>query len=383
MSSNFAERWSSTAFTKLDESMRGITLHLYFSSAMSILARFLRVAVLGVGVWLVINQAITLGAVIAANVLGRISYSLVQNAMLRWREVVTAKRAYLRIKSSLTNRTLSTISLPDDMRRVSLTISNLRYRYPGNTSSIFRNLNLVLNPGELLFVVGSSASGKTTFARLVTGLLTPRDGNVRLGEVDLFRLQQRTQTHEVGKLPQDVILFHGTVRENIARMSEGQMDMVIQAAKFAGVHEAIIDLPAGYDTVIQENEPLLSFGQRKGVALARAFYGQPQLIVLDEPIPHLDHQARSDLLKGMRRMNQVGSIIVLTTQSISLCKYADKVLVLDGIRHRVLQSPDEILSYQKERLLSHSDQRKGNIRGTIIGSMETSNGNKGSKQRSA
>jgi ABC-type protease/lipase transport system fused ATPase/permease subunit len=143
-------------------------------------------------------------------------------------------------------------------------------------------------------------------------------------------------------------------------MSEGELDKVIQAAKFAGIHDAIIDLPAGYDTVIRENEPLLSFGQRKSIALARAFYGQPQLIVLDEPVPHLDHQSRSDLLKGIRLMNEGGAIIVLTTQSITLCKYADKVLVLDDLKHRVLETPDEILSFQKEKLFNHRNRRKDN-----------------------
>jgi PrtD family type I secretion system ABC transporter len=384
MAMNFADRWSSNAFTKLDQGMRGQNFHLYFAAAMILIARFLRVAVFGVGIWLVINQSLTLGSVIAVNVLGRIAYSLVQNAMLRWREVVTAKRAYSRIKSSLHKLSETRVSLPIALNDVALTIENVRYRYPGKASSILRNISLVLNPGELLVVVGPSASGKTTFSRLAAGLLPPRDGNVRLGDVDVFRLQQRSQCNEIGKLSQDITLFPGTVRENIARMSDGEMDRVIQAAKYAGIHDTIIDLPAGYDTEIGENEPLLSFGQRKGLALARAFYGEPLLVVLDEPIPHLDNQAHSKLLNGIRELNKKGTIIILTTQSNSLCKYADKVLVLDDFKHHLLKTQKDILLFHKEGEIKGPNQRKrDNRKNKKLSSVTTSHRHDDNKQRSA
>jgi ABC-type protease/lipase transport system fused ATPase/permease subunit len=215
-----------------------------------------------------------------------------------------------------------------------------------------------LNPGDLLIVVGSCATGKTTFARLAAGLLVPRDGKVQLGNVDVFRLQQRNQCNEIGNLSQEVTLFQGTVRENIARMSAGEMDLIIQAAKYAGIHNTIINLPEGYDTEITEKEPLLSYGQRKGIALARAFYGEPLLVVLDEPMPHLDQQARSDLLGGIKRLNENGTIIVLTTQSDELCKYADKLLVLDKYKNHLLQTQKEIRLFCKEGGISNASQRK-------------------------
>jgi ABC-type protease/lipase transport system fused ATPase/permease subunit len=365
MASNFAEHWSSSTFTKLDESLRGRKIHIYFAALMRLIARFLRVSVLAVGIWLVIEQSLSLGAVIAANVLARIAYSLVQNAMLRWQDLVTAKRAYLKIKSALDKRHAANISMPVVFKNTPCIINDVRYRHPRKPSSIFRKLNIALNPGDILFVVGPSGSGKTTFSKLVSGLLSPRDGSIKLGEVDVYRLQQRAQTLEIGKLPQHITLFPGTVRQNIARMSEGDIGSVIEAAKIAGIHETIIDLPDGYDTEIEDNDPILSHGHRKSIALARAFYEQPQLIVLDEPIPHLDYQLRSGLFNGLKRLKEKGAIIVLTTQSKRFCNLADKVLVLDGPKHHLLQSSDKILLFQKQGIFNEQEKRTRNRKKNI------------------
>jgi ABC-type protease/lipase transport system fused ATPase/permease subunit len=200
----------------------------------------------------------------------------------------------------------------------------------------------------------------------------------------VFRLQQRSQCNEVGKLSQDVTLFQGTVRENIARFADGDIDQVIQAAKYAGIHDAIINLPEGYDTEICEREPLLSFSQRKGIALARAFYGAPPLVVLDEPMPHIDQRGRADLLRGIKSLNEDGTIVVLTTQSNYLCKFADKVLVLGNFKHHILQTHEDIQQFHKDVVINdHGQGRRKNSRKNNIARVEGNIRKSDSKQRSA
>ncbi len=366
MAANLAERWSRSAFARLDEGMRTRTLNIYFEAAMRFVGRCLRISVLGVGLWLAIDQDLTLGAVVAANVLGRTAYSLVEKAMLKWREMMTTKKAYGRIKNLLDTDARRQVSVPKTDAPVPLFIEKVSYRYPNQASSVFRGIDVTVKPGEVLCLIGQSAVGKTTFSRLVSGLLSPRSGKIRLGDVDVSRLQQRSARRDIGHLPQDVTLFQGTVRENIARMAEGNIRRVIRAAKRAGVHETILKLPEGYDTEISENEPLLSAGQRKGIAIARAYYGSPPLIVLDEPTPHLDEAARLALYTAILRWKRKRSIVVLTTQSLALSRIADKVIVFKGSKFDVLRTREEINTLRRgsgtaghvERRTSASNSRR-------------------------
>lgn len=357
MATNFAGIWARSAFARLDEGMRTQSVNVYFSSAMRLAGRFLRIGMMGVGIWLVIDDVLTLGAVVAASVLGRTAYRLVRNAMQKWRDMVTAKRAYRRIKTSLNNDSTPAVSLPGTATPAPLVLDRVGYRYPGQANSVFRHIDLTLNPGEVLCVVGPSATGKTTFARLVAGLIAPRSGKILLDDVDVSRLQQADTQREIGFLPQDFTLFQGSVRENIARMSEGDIDEVVRAAKLAGIHETILQLPAGYDTEISESEPLLSSGQRKSVALARALYGSPPLIVLDEPTPHLDRRTRSALLKGIQQLQARGTMIIVTMQSKSLTRIADKIVLLTGGKHKVLQTIEDIDAVQSRHRTKRRSSR--------------------------
>jgi PrtD family type I secretion system ABC transporter len=339
---NFARRWCNSALVRLDEGMRAQLINMYFATIIRMVGRFLRIAILGVGVWLVVEQELTIGALIAASVLARTAYSLIQHAVVRWRELMVAGRAYGRIRESLKKDNVSFVSIPKTSQPVPLVLENVSYRYPSQANSVFRNVSLTVNPGEALFVIGPSASGKTTLSRLISGLFSPRSGNVRLGDVHVFQLQQNSMSRGIGTLPQDTTLFRGTVRENIASMSLGDIDEVIRSAKMAGIHDTILALPAGYDTVVVEYEPLLSSGQRKAIALARAFYGHPALVVLDEPIPHLDKSGRSALFKAMDQLKEEKVIVVITTQAKVPSKYADKVVLLDDQRSEVFQNEEEI-----------------------------------------
>ena len=349
MAENVTERWSEATFERLDESLRSRRVTINVSAAIRFCGRCLRIALLAVGLWLVVGDVMTLGAVIAAGFLGRMAFQAVKDAMLRWRELATAKRAYQRIKDALSTMGREEVSMLDHALPATLKIENLGYRYPNQPASVLKRIDATLEPGTILCVIGPSAAGKTTFSRLAIGRLRPRYGSIRLGDIDVSRLRQDGSEHYVGYLPQEIRLFRGTARENIAHMAKGDFGLVVEAAQLAGAHEAILSLPLGYDTELSDGQTLLSAGQRKAIALARAFYSWPQLIVMDEPEPHLDRAARRTLTRALKTCAEQGSIIIVTSQSKSLSRIADKVLMLEENKVRLLEAPEEINALRPSR----------------------------------
>jgi PrtD family type I secretion system ABC transporter len=349
MAGNVTQRWSEATFERLDETLRSRQITINVNAAIRFCGRCLRVVLLGVGLWLFIVDDMTLGGVIAAGFLGRMAFQAVRDAMMRWRDLAVAKRAYKRVSGALQTIGNSDVSMLDHTLTAPLAIQDLSYRYPGQSASVLKRINMTLKPGTTLCVVGPSASGKTTFSRLAIGRLRPRQGSIRIGDVDISRLRQDGQHHYVGYLPQDISLFRGTVRENIAHMTKGDFSQVVEAAQLAGAHDPILTLPQGYDTDLVEGQALLSAGQRKAIALARAFYGWPQLIVMDEPEPHLDRNARRTLVRALKTCAEQGSIIVVTSQSKSLTRIADKVLLLEDGKLRLIEAREEIDALRRSR----------------------------------
>ena len=358
MAENVTERWSEATVERLDENMRSRRMAIHVSAAIRFCGRCLRIALLAVGLWLVIGDVMTLGGVIAAGFLGRMAFQAVKDAMLRWREFVLTREAYGRIKSALSTLGDDQVSMLDQDLPAPLRIENLGYRYPDQPASVLRRIDVTLAPGTVCCVIGPSASGKTTISRLAIGLLRPRYGSIRLSDIDVWRLRQDEQRRSVGYLPQEIRLFRGTARENIAHMSKGDFSLVMEAARLAGAHDAILSLPRGYDTQLSEEETRLSAGQRKSIALARAFYGWPQLIVMDEPEPHLDRGARRTLSRALKTCAAQGSIILVTSQSKSLSRIADKVLMLEDGRARLLETQEEIGALRRSRHRRSVEARK-------------------------
>ncbi len=365
MATNLAGHWSRSATSRLDAGLSTRSTTMYFESAMRLVGRCLRIGVLAVGIWLVIGQSLTLGAVFAAGVLGRMAYSLVERAMMRWRDMARAGKAYRQIKACLQRDAARPVSVPRS-DAAPLVIDNLSYRHPNQRASLFRGMTVTVKPGEVLCVIGPSAAGKSTFTRLASGFISPREGNIRLGEVEVFRLQQVNGAQYVGYLPQSITLFSGTVRENIAAMATGDLAQVMDAARRAGVHETILKLPAGYDTEIGDGEPLLSAGQRKKLALARAFYGAPPLIVLDEPYPHLDNVSRAALRAAIAELTAKGSIVIVTTQTKPLSRIADKVILFTRSRYKILQTAEEIAALRRRRSASGDSDKSASRRGAAV-----------------
>ena len=234
--------------------------------------------------------------------------------------------------------------MPFPKPRGFLTVENLVASAPGGTSPILKGLAFAIQPGEALIVVGPSAAGKTTLARLLTGLWPASMGKVRLSGVDMHTWDKAELGPSIGYLPQGVALMDGTLAENIARFGVIQPALVEAAARAVGLHEMITALPKGYDTPVGRDGAMLSGGQRQRVALARALYADPVLVILDEPNSSLDEAGDAALVEAIQAFKSRGTSFVVMTHRTSVLAVADKMLVLrDGVQ-QAFGSRDDVLA---------------------------------------
>ncbi|TCH96312.1 type I secretion system permease/ATPase [Roseococcus sp. SYP-B2431] len=299
------------------------------------LTRFLRLAVqlaiLGLGAWLVLQQQMTAGASIAASIVMGRALAPVEQLVGSWKQLVAARQAFRRLQAFFDLPRLR----PPGMRLPEpagfLSVERLSYVFPGGSGPAIKAVAFALAPGESLAIIGPSGAGKTTLLRLLMGVAPPSAGHVRLDGADVFLWQREDFGRHAGYLPQDVELFEGTVFRNIARMGEAAPEEVFEAAKLAGCHEMILRLPDGYDTQIGEAGAQLSGGQRQLIGLARAFFGEPRLIVLDEPSASLDSEGEQALARALAELKERRVTTVLVSHRPALVQAADKVLLLkDG-----------------------------------------------------
>ena len=298
-------------------------------SAIAKVARFgLQVAMLGVGAYLVILHEMTPGAMIAAAIILARGLAPMEQLINSWRFFTDARVSYQRLKA-LVART------PDESERTTLPgpsgrldIEQVSYIPPGVHEPVIRGASFRLDGGEALGMVGPSGAGKTTLVRLIIGSLTPTAGCVRLDGADVRIWPDEDRGRHVGYLPQNIELFAGAVRDNIARLGRAKDEDVVAAAQLAGAHEMILRLPNGYDTPIGAGGVPISGGQHQRIGLARAVFGNPALLVLDEPNAHLDAEGEQALLQAVVRMRERGTTVILIAQRAGAMAQMDKILVL-------------------------------------------------------
>jgi ATP-binding cassette subfamily C exporter for protease/lipase len=301
------------------------------------ISKFLQTSIssgmLGLGAWLTLTQQMTGGGgmiIIGSIIGGRVMQPLVQ-VVTQWRVAVNARDALARLEALLTAVPKKVKGMPLPPPRGRLTAENLIVGAPNMQAPILKGVSFGINAGEVLAVIGPSACGKTTLARAITGLWPSVGGKARLDGADVHAWNKEELGPNIGYLPQGVELFEGTVAENIARFGEIDMIKVEAAAQSVGVHEFILSLPQGYDTEIGPEGARLSGGQRQRVGLARALYGDPRFIVLDEPNSSLDESGEAALLNAIKEAKARGTTVVTITHRVNLVMAADKVLVLrDG-----------------------------------------------------
>ena len=304
------------------------------SSVLGALARTIRqvlqVAVLGLGAWLVIDLQASAGVMVAATILLSRALAPVEFLISGRRAMIEARGAWRRLSERVASPASPTLPLPAPSGR--LNVERLAYSFGGTRAPLIRNIAFALQAGESLGIIGPSASGKTTLLRLLLGLWRPQSGVVRLDGADISRWDRDALGAHVGYLPQDVELFAGTVGENIARLGEtfgGQAsERIVKAAQLAHAHEIILQLPEGYDTQIGDGGAVLSGGQRQRIALARALYGEPKLVVLDEPNANLDLAGEAALLAALADLKARGVTVIMVSHNPALMAALDQLALL-------------------------------------------------------
>lgn len=305
---------------------------------------------LGLGAWLLLRNQLNGGdgMMIVGSVLGgRVLAPLVQ-IVTQWRSVVNVRDAWQRLDTLLTAVPPRPRAMPLPPPRGLLQVESLVAGAPNGNQAIIKNVAFTLPIGEVLAVVGPSAAGKTTLARLLVGLWPAMGGKVRLDGADIFTWDKTELGPHIGYLPQGVELLEGTLAENIARFGELEPAKIKAAATAVGLHEFIMSLPQGYDSAVGREGAMLSGGQRQRVALARAIYGDPVLVVLDEPNSSLDEAGDAALAAAILEQKSRGTTFVIMTHRTSVLAVADKMLVLrDGVMQAFGQR-DEVLAALKQ-----------------------------------
>jgi PrtD family type I secretion system ABC transporter len=339
MTRHAIERWSAHREELLGSQQNQVRLSSALSAAARLCRQVLQVVMLAVGAWLVIDMQGSPGIMIAATVLLSRALQPVESLIGGWRTLLEARGAWTRLEersapasstSAAASGASSKVFLPVPIGHID--VDRVIFTFSPSRPALIKNISFSITPGQSLGVIGASASGKTTLVRLLLGLWRPHAGVVRLDGADISRWDRDRLGEHVGYLPQDVELFAGTVGQNIARFREAEgpeaSAKIVRAAQLAHAHELILQLPDGYDTQIGDGGAVLSGGQRQRIALARALYGDPRLVVLDEPDANLDLAGQAALLVALGNLKSRGVSVVVVSHNPDLTSSLDKLLVL-------------------------------------------------------
>lgn len=304
----------------------------------------LQVAILGVGAWLVINGATTGGVMIAASIIMGRALAPVEAALGQWRGFVSAREAYQRLLAVLERSEPAgeRMQLPAPAGRLELDNVGLRFGEGGPPA--LSAVALTLGVGETLGIVGPSGAGKSSLARLLVGISTPTLGSVRLDGVEVSQWPQVELGPFLGYLPQEIELVGGTVAQNICRFGVAQGPAIVEAAKLVGAHDMILRLPQGYETLVQDGGRNISGGQRQRLGLARAVFGDPRLVVLDEPNANLDADGEARLRSALGILKRRGRTVIVITHKPLLLGATDKLLVLREGRVHLFGSSASVMA---------------------------------------
>jgi ATP-binding cassette subfamily C exporter for protease/lipase len=325
---NLMSRWFKT---------HGRFLHLQAEAsqkagAITAVTKFFQMAlsssVLGLGALLVLDNKITAGMMIAASILLGRTLAPVQQLISVWKSWSSTRSAFERLSLLLEKNPAREAGMALPQPQGFLSVEGVHAAPPGARNPVVKGVSLAIQPGDVLGVIGASGSGKSTLARLLVGVWPAMMGKVRLDGADIYSWNKDQLGPHLGYLPQDIELFSGTVAENIARFGAIDSEKVVQAAKRAGVHDMILHLPEGYDTKLGDSGAGLSGGQKQRLGLARSMYGDPSLIVLDEPNSNLDELGEQALVNAVIDLRQRGKTIVLITHRPNVLNITTKLLVM-------------------------------------------------------
>ena len=320
-----------------NDQLRKISADLaILSNKISSISKTLRMALqtitMAASAILVMNNKMSAGSIIATSILAGKALAPFDNAIMFWKSLKTAKGAYFRLNESLKNYVEDKNKIELPAPKGEIVVDKLIYKIPGSDRLLIKGISFKINPGEVIGIIGPTGSGKTTLARLLVGVLKPISGIIKIDGANLFDQDLEKIGKYIGYLPQDVELFKGLVKLNIARMNkEAKDEEITKAAKLCDVHEIILSLQQGYETLIEKDAANLSAGQKQRIALARAYFGDVKFVVLDEPNSNLDAEGEGALNNAILRAKENKITTIIITHRTSVISICDKVMVLrDG-----------------------------------------------------
>jgi len=356
-------RWQVARDKALDDQMSAADLGGTFTTLSKVFRLFLQSAMLGVGAYLVLQGELTPGAMIAGSILLGRALAPIEQVIGQWPVVQRTVRGWKNLAGLLGRVRPEEAKTQLPRPKALLEVQQLTIAPPGETQAALKMVSFKLQPGQAVGVIGQSGAGKSTLARALTGVWAPAGGKIRLDGAALDQFEPHVLGAHIGYLPQRVQLFDGTIAQNIARLAETPDDeQVVLAARRADAHEMILALPEGYDTRVTANGGRLSGGQMQRIGLARAMYGDPVLLVLDEPNSNLDNEGSEAVNAAIRGFKSVGKSILIMAHRPAAIKECDLLLVLDNGQVRAFGPKEKVL---REVLSNHSEVAKSDGPGGV------------------
>lgn len=346
--------WQSQRSSMLVQQAVASDKNAVMTSSIRFFRLLLQSLMLGTGAWLAIDHAIAPATIFAASIIMGRALVPVEQAVATWKQFVSAREAYSEVSALLDEVDLSRPQTIVPRARNTIEVRELHGVLPARQEPVIKGLSFEVAGGQALGIVGPSGSGKSTLARLLVGAIAPAAGRLRFGGLDYTHWDPLEFGRHVGYLPQDVGLFAGTVRENIARFGDASTEQIIDAAKRAGIHEMILDLPRQYDTKLGPGGVGLSGGQRQRLALARALLGRPQLLVLDEPNANLDGPGEEALKSALLQAKREGATVIVITHRTTILDVVDVMMVLRNGLLDKLGPPTEIYQALQQQSAARS-----------------------------
>ena len=342
---NATKRWRDHNFASLDHSFTASGRSTLIGQITKSMRLGIQVIVMGFGAWFALTGSMSPGAIIAVSILTGRALAPFDALAPLYQSLVGVRKSIDRLRDldQTDNHINQTMMLPDPQG--ALTLNKVSYEAPQSRRWLLKNVSAKIEAGEAIGIIGPSGSGKTTLARMLANVIAPSVGSIAIDKAALFQWDPAQLASTIGYLPQGVELFDGTVAENIARLDDEAPDeAVIEAAQQAQVHEFILSLPNGYQTQIGPGGALLSAGQRQRIALARCFYGNPKVLILDEPNANLDGEGEMSLVRALDQAKELGMTTITIAHRPSVLQKVDKVMVLQDGELKMFGETKEIMA---------------------------------------
>lgn len=351
-------QWARSRYISVAASSEAAQRGGFYSGAIKFVRMLIQILIIAVGAWLVVERSIPSGLLFANMILASRALAPIERMVGSWKGLIEAVQAYKRLDRVLLDyeppSAVTKLPAPEGL----LTVEQVSFAPAGAPALVLLNLNMRIEPGDFVGVIGPSGAGKSTLARLLVGIWKPNSGAIRLDGADVYSWDREDFGRNVAYQPQDTELFSGTVRDNIARfLPDATDEQVVAAAKQADAHELILRLPKGYETDLGEGGMVLSAGQRQRVGLARTLFGDPRLIILDEPNANLDADGEAALLQALARAKDRGATVVLISHKPSAFIHANKIALLVDGKLADFGPRDQVMARLQPKKQPQQDQR--------------------------